>query len=445
MRHSIFFTINVLFLVALVLFLTFSYFYAHVQPEVESLRQYNNIAASINRLLKYDASIDEIRAYLKNINFVEIKDIRDKMKLELPSIMPYSLDRRASVKILQVYNDIYILIQTHRDIFVYKDSTHFSWSRYQIITLIGVLALLLTYFLLVKRLLPLRILRHDIVQASRGGTIKEVDMSLYQKDEIGQLALSFNMAVNRIKALNQSRELFLRSIMHELKTPITVGRITAEMLQDQKQKERLCKVFERLNQLIDEFARVEELASKSYNLNKSEFLLVDLISFVKKMLLIDALNDPIELEENNDLIKADFELFALSVKNLLDNAIKYSTDGKVKVKSSKCDLIISNLGEPLKMSLNEYFKPYFKEKKNPNSKGFGLGMYIIKNTLDAQDLKIEYNYKDGTNYFIIKDCIVESFCALPSKEGKAKDTKTQSAKRRDGKGKDSKGLEDFDI
>ena len=117
---------------------------------------------------------------------------------------------------------------------------------------------------------------------------------------------------------------------------------------------------------------------------------------VQKMLLIDnAENNPIHNNAPNEIIKADFELFCLTVKNLIDNGIKYSFDGKVEIESNGLDLIISNHGNALKMEFEEYFKPYFKDSAKPNSQGFGLGMYIIKNTLDAQNFSISYHHEEN--------------------------------------------------
>lgn len=64
--------------------------------------------------------------------------------------------------------------------------------------------------------------------------------------KISEVADAFYMAVMQIKKLNSSRQLFLRNIMHELKTPITKGRITAEMIQKDKYQERLINVFEKV-------------------------------------------------------------------------------------------------------------------------------------------------------------------------------------------------------
>ncbi len=53
-----------------------------------------------------------------------------------------------------------------------------------------------------------------------------------KKDEIAALANQFDSAVIKIKSLRDSRQLFLRNIMHELKTPITKGKLATEMIED---------------------------------------------------------------------------------------------------------------------------------------------------------------------------------------------------------------------
>ncbi|MBL1244361.1 MAG: hypothetical protein COA39_008230 [Sulfurimonas sp.] len=75
------------------------------------------------------------------------------------------------------------------------------------------------------------------------------------------MANEFNNAAKKISALIESRNLFLRNIMHELKTPITKGRFSVEMLEDTKHKERLLNIFIRMDSLINEMALVEEISS----------------------------------------------------------------------------------------------------------------------------------------------------------------------------------------
>ncbi len=408
---SLFIQISILFAFAFASFLAVALFYVKIQPGLESIKQYNVIVGAIGKMRQYHASMDGIRSFLEEENFREVPitdSIREKIKDEQP---PHA--GSFSVSIIQDGNDIFIALRTMQDFIVYQDPIAFNWTKYHMITLIGALILVVIYITLMKRLMPLNHIKQEIATMANANEIRPITSGAKNYDEIGELVRVFNNSVAKLNAVSEARTLFLRSIMHELKTPITKGRIVAEMVVDDKQKQRLCGVFERLNALIDEFAKIEQLASKNYMTKKTQIPLYDIVLEAMRMLLIDPSNqDNIVFTHHNDLVKADFQLFTLCIKNLLDNGIKYSTDSKVYVEAVGKDLIIKNHGEPLKLNVNEYFKPYFKDIKNPLSQGFGLGMYIVKTTLDTQNFGLQYSYENGYNVFTIKNCIVENFCVL---------------------------------
>ena len=415
MKHSIFFKISILFLFAMGSFFAFSFYFLKFQAErydnTSEREKYEKISIVFNRIISQENNLETIQNYLKEVGFIQINDNALRQIIIQSTPIPYGAEG-IFLRSVEVKDDLFIVLVSDGEVFLYKDSMRNFYVNYYLIILIGSVILILLFALVVRSLLPMIYLRRQIRKFAKGDL--QVDCRIPQKDEIGELASEFHKAIKRIDALNKSRTLFLRSIMHELKTPITKGRITAEMVQNPTQKQRLVSVFDRLNFLIDEFAKIEQLSSHNYNLKKTEFPVQDLISFVQNMLLIDKPeSNPISNNCPNDLIKADFELFAMSVKNLIDNAIKYSSDGKVSVESNGRDLIIKNRGAPLTMPFEDYCKPYFKDSSKPSSQGFGLGMYIIKNTLDAQNFNITYKHENGVNCFSIEHCIVESFCAIP--------------------------------
>lgn len=415
MKVSIFFKITVLFLFALFSFFAFSFYFVKNQianEEKMSAIKYRQFTTTINQIMAYSGSSELIEKYLEELGFKETLEASIKEALLNYNKLPEGFNG-VFAKTIKLNNEIFILLETQDKATLYKDIFRTSYQNYYLITFVGILLLIFLFTLVIKSLLPLKNLTQQIRYFSNGKL--NINCKIDQQDEIGELANEFNNAIKKIVALNKSRTLFLRSVMHELKTPITKGRITAEMVENPVYKERLSSAFKRLNTLINEFAKIEQLSSKSYNLNKREFLVDELIEFTKSMLLIDpASTDPINLLSPNDLIKADFDLFAMSVKNLLDNAIKHGVDGKVTIATDRNSLIISNKGEPLKMDFKEYFKPYFKDSsKSQNTQGFGLGMYIVKNTLDAQGFHISYEHKDHTNFFTIHGCVVENYCVLP--------------------------------
>lgn len=418
MKHSIFFKITILFLFAMVSFFAFSFYFLKFQGErysnVNEEQRYEKISMIFNKIISHDnLSLEAIQNYFREMGFIQIDNIDIKRKVMQEGAIFLRLNDRIVFKPVEVNNVFYILVAYGDEIFLYQDSLKAFYANYYFMILIGALILVVLFILVIRSLLPLIDLRRQVRKFASGNL--QINCKVQNKDEIGDLANEFNKAIKHINALHQSRTLFLRSIMHELKTPITKGRITAEMVENKIQKERLTSVFYRLNTLIDEFAKIEQISSHNHNITKREFLVSDIVDYVKKMLLIHSLEqDPIINNAPNDLIKADFELFSMALKNLIDNAIKYSSDGKVIIDSDGKNLIISNLGDSLKKDINEYFQPYFKDSTKPNSQGFGLGMYIIKNTLDAQGFNIIYTHKAGLNYFTIQDCIVESSCLLPS-------------------------------
>lgn len=130
---------------------------------------------------------------------------------------------------------------------------------------------------------PLRNQKRTI--ASGDLNIKDVSRG---KDEISDVASAFYNLVMQIKRLNESRALFLRNIMHELKTPITKGRITVEMIEKNKYQERLISVFEKLEELINAFAAVERATAIIDISDMSECSLNKLIKEAINIAMVDS-------------------------------------------------------------------------------------------------------------------------------------------------------------
>jgi two-component system OmpR family sensor kinase len=222
-------------------------------------------------------------------------------------------------------------------------------------------------------------------------------------DEIAEVANEFDNAVKRIRDLLSARQLFLRTIMHELKTPIGKGRIVSEMLEDATAKKRLKGVFERLDMLIAEFAKIEQLASKHYALNIQEYTLLHVIDQAIDLLMLDEAKKEEQVVREGDfdsVVSVDFELMALAIKNLMDNALKHSAHRKVLIRMEAQTLVIANQGEPLAMAIEEYFQPFVSGSKAHGS-GLGLGLYIVQNIVEQHGLNVAYAYEAGWHRFSI--------------------------------------------
>ena len=309
-----------------------------------------------------------------------------------------------------VYNDRYYLFIDNFESSVLlesQDYKNFNESLW-VVFVIALLILLYMYISIFKSIAPLKTLSSQIRKFA-GGDLS-IECQSESNDEIGEVANEFDRAVKKIRDLINARQLFLRTIMHELKTPIGKGRIVAEMLEDAIAKKRLVGVFGRLDLLIAEFSKIEQLTSQRYELNVKEYSLLHVVDQAIDLLMLDdqKREEQVYVEGDFDFkVSVDFELMALAIKNLMDNAMKHSLNRRVFVKSSAQKLIFANEGEPLKMAIEEYFQPFVSGSKACGS-GLGLGLYIVKNIVEQHGLDVKYAYEEGYHQFSIdfsKGCI----------------------------------------
>jgi len=260
--------------------------------------------------------------------------------------------------------------------------------------LIGLLLLL--YVAVLKKLYPLRTLHKQIERFAKGDM--QTRITYLYDDEIGKIAKSFDDTILRINKLSASKNLFMRNLMHELKTPITKGRIVVEMLEDENNKKILTRAFERMNELISELAELERVTTQTFEPHFESLMLEDVVEQSLDLLMVNRKHVKIEIK--NRAFTSDSKLLSLAMKNLLDNGIKYSTNKQVVIKSVGESLEILSKGQKLKHPLGYYIEPFSQEEKR--SSGFGLGLYIVHSILEKLGYLLQYRYENGYNIFVIE-------------------------------------------
>lgn len=254
------------------------------------------------------------------------------------------------------------------------------------------------YFFIRKKLLPLYDLKMNMIELSKGNF--KISTKTDKKDEISQVANEFDNAIYQLRQLRESRNLFLRNIMHELKTPITKGKLVTDFIPEDENKYTLIRVFYRLEYLLSEFSKIEELTSGKIVLEKSSFRAIDILEQAFDILLLD--ENIIDIHHNSDLmLNVDFELFSIALKNLIDNALKYNTNGNPEIFIEKDLIKIKNKGKKLKKDISEYYKPFNREYENSKD-GLGLGLYITNNIVKIHNYTLEYEYLNDFHIFTIK-------------------------------------------
>lgn len=407
-RQSIFFTITVSFVISILLVIvSFIILLIHDfrMKEGQLLDKYLPVVKMINRQEHFNFDEESIKN-LEDINYKIFTEIS-----QINQIVYNSQTKVVSERIHPKHNDIFKILSLDDKNYIYMkkrgeevviqdDNTTKSNSHIYIILVFSLLfiTIVLVYLVTLRKLMPLKILK-DKVKTLGDENFDFECCNLKGKDEVSLLANEFKKSALKLKSLKEARNIFIRNIMHELKTPITKGRFLTQLEFNEQNNEKLKSVFNRLESLINEFASIEELISSNKNIEKKFYYLDDIIDNAKDILMVD--DESVILDYENKKLEINFKLFSIAVKNLIDNAIKYSPSKEVVIKSQDENIIFENSGKELKYPLENYFEPFFSnEDKQKDS--FGLGLYIIHNILKANAYTLVYEYENGINRFICK-------------------------------------------
>ncbi|MGJ0365874.1 ArsS family sensor histidine kinase [Aliarcobacter cryaerophilus] len=326
----------------------------------------------------------------------EIKNILSNNK---KMIFSRSNKHNETFKIFEIDGKIYLFFEKLDTQILIKDleSQNLTNSFYTIFVFVSLLIVItILYINTLKKLLPLKELKDKVINFGDEKFDFELSNSS-SKDEVTLLANEFKKSAQKLKNIKESRNIFIRNIMHELKTPITKGKFLLQLEKSDENIEKLKMVFNRLESLINEFATIEELISQNRVLEKKSYFLEDLLDNAKDILMID--DNCVKNSYENIKLNVNFKLFSIAIKNLIDNAIKYSNDKKVEVLTQNEDILFVNSGKKLEGDFEKYLEPFYSKSSNES---FGLGLYIVFNILKANGYNLLYKYEDGKNIFIVK-------------------------------------------
>lgn len=397
--------IHILFSVAIaILIATFLLFLSWDKNryKIEEFKRYQLISLTFlsNLQLNPDkASLEKLykELYLKPVPQSKLPEIKEQIAKSGQTIFSGG-SILGQVRVFKVGQTQYVYVQRMRYNLMLLDDRpetyYFEIALASGIFLIGLLLLL--YLAVLKKLFPLKKLHKQIQQFAKGDT--KIHITYVHDDEIGKIAKSFNDAIRYINALSASKNLFMRNLMHELKTPITKGRIIVEMMEeDDPTKQTLVRAFERMNELILELAQIERVTTQGFEAVLEKTTLQEVIKKAQELLMAE--EGRVHIQADNQIIYTDVKLLSLAIKNLLDNGIKYSKNKQVWLKSIGENIAVISDGEALKQPLSYYIEPFTQEEKR--SSGFGLGLYIVNSILDKLGYSLSYKHVEGKNVFLI--------------------------------------------
>ena len=393
--------INTIFVIAFLAIITTFYLFISWDKErhiIYEKQRYTVMADAFLSGLQFSPTKKQLQELYRYFNVASVYKPEDKLDIVKNAKLLYVKESSfGRVRIFVTKKAKYIYVQNYGYNLMLKDLKPKKYNQEIALFLLGLISMIMVflYTTLVRKLLPLKRLNRQVMAFAKGDM--DVKIEGYGNDEIGKIAKSFDSAIQSIKKHIQSKNLFMRNMMHELKTPITKGRIVVETLEDEEDREILIRAFERMNEIITELAQVEKITARNVKHNIEEVLFSKVVEGAKALLL-DRNDHIIEAYEDFTL-HADVRLLTVALKNLLDNGIKFSVDKKVTIKADQTKIEILSRSDPLKEPLEYYIEPFSQGEKK--DEGFGLGLYIVKSILDIHHYGFVYRHDEENTIFTI--------------------------------------------
>ena len=279
-----------------------------------------------------------------------------------------------------------------------------------IILSIGLVWLFMAYVCVSWLFRPIRSIREGAALIGKGNL--EHRISGHRKDQLGDLADDINKLAGDVRGMLDAKRQLLLGISHELRSPLSRLRLALEFIDDSDQKEDVRAEISEMEQIIATLLEAERLNSRHAALNRTSVLVNDLIEqLVENFFSRDLSRIEISLEDKNIEANVDDVRLILILKNLLSNALRYSStdDGRVRVNArlDGSDLVVTveddgpgispeqaeNLGEP-------FFRG--DPSRTRETGGTGLGLYLAKLAAEAHGgtLSVDRQYTQGARLIV---------------------------------------------
>ncbi len=391
--------VNTIFIISFIAILTTFWLFISWDKEryiIYERQRYTVMADAFLSGLQFSPTPKQLEELYRYFDVALVHKSEDKLDIVNHAKLLYVKESTfGRVRIFASNKAKYIYAQNYGYNLMLKDLKPKKYNQEIALFLLGLILtiMIFLYTTLMKKLFPLRRLDRQ-VRAFADGNL-DIKIENYGNDEIGKIAKSFAYAIEAIKQHINSKNLFMRNMMHELKTPLTKGRIVVETLEEDEERKILIRAFDRMNEIITELAQVEKITSNNIK-HHIETVHFSTIVNKAKSLLLDQNDNIIETFEDFTL-QADISLFTIALKNLLDNGIKFSPNHQVEIKANTQEIEIISQGKALAYPLEYYIEPFSQGEKKEH--GFGLGLYIVKAIMDIHHYKILYTYEKKNNIF----------------------------------------------
>lgn len=231
----------------------------------------------------------------------------------------------------------------------------------------------------------------------------------FEKDEIlARVKTQLNLFNSKqaIKQLLEYQDFFLKKIIHEMNTPLSIISLNIDSLRSSigefEQFESIKVASKSLSSIYNDLYYLTKKANRNSHLETINIVnfISSRISFFHEMLNIKHLNIDLEVYDEFSIDIDKYELERI-IDNTISNAIKYSYDDTIitiylETKLDKKSISIKNVGVPI-VDTNSIFFPYFQQTNH--NLGLGLGLSIVKEICDKNQITIQLTSNEECTTF----------------------------------------------
>lgn len=239
------------------------------------------------------------------------------------------------------------------------------------------------------------------------------------KDEISQLAMNFNHMLERMQEVYQGQKQFISHASHELRTPLAsvLSNLETTLLYDKSiktTKKQIDKSISQLKQCIEltngllQLAYVNKELQLGFESIRLEELTLEEIALLKQKYPKQKIGFEIRNVDENDTtpfeIYGNKNLVGTAIKNILDNACKYSNKKAINVilikHTTECHLQVADKGIGIpKEDFPRLFDPLYRGSNTRKFQGFGIGLSLTKRimSLHGGEVSIVSTLGEGTH------------------------------------------------
>ncbi|HEV8630935.1 MAG TPA: HAMP domain-containing sensor histidine kinase [Thermoanaerobaculia bacterium] len=261
--------------------------------------------------------------------------------------------------------------------------------------------------LLHRLLQPLRGLGEGVARLSEG----ELDVTIANptRDEFGALTAAFNQMVGRVRGMIGARDQLLLDVSHELRSPLTRLKVALEMTPEGRTRSGMAADLAEMEVMIGELLELERLREGGIRTAPTDVVaLLDAVaaSYRDRPPGVAVAAAPPEI-----LLDLDADKMRTVVRNLLENAVKYSLPDSRPVEVSAASaaegvvIRVADDGPGIPATdLASVFEPFFRVDRSRSKKtgGYGLGLSIARRIVEAHrgTLSVHNNPGRGATFVI---------------------------------------------